>query len=79
MGRTIQEEVVDGFLNVFGTKNLKVTDLSIAPILPTTAQIIGLNAVQFIQKYPHPYVVNNQNLKIMRNNHTHDDNVDKKL
>ncbi|PGZ61913.1 hypothetical protein COE58_09150 [Bacillus cereus] len=34
MGRNIREEVVDGFLNVFGTKNLKVADLSVAPILP---------------------------------------------
>ncbi|EGW38050.1 GMC family oxidoreductase [Desulfosporosinus sp. OT] len=54
MGRNIQEGVVDGFLNVFGTKNLKVADLSIAPILPDgntsmPAQMIGLNAVRFIQ------------------------------
>jgi choline dehydrogenase len=61
MGRTIQEGVVDGFLNVFGTKNLKVADLSIAPILPdgqpsTAAQMIGLNAVRFIQNNPHAYV-----------------------
>jgi choline dehydrogenase len=55
MGRTIKEGVVDGFLNVFGTKNLKVADLSISPILPDgntgiPAQMIGLNAVRFIQK-----------------------------
>jgi choline dehydrogenase len=55
MGRNIKEGVVDGFLNVFGTKNLKVADLSISPILPDgntaiPAQIIGLNAVRFIQK-----------------------------
>jgi choline dehydrogenase len=53
MGRNIQEGVVNGFLNVFGTKNLKVADLSIAPILPdgnpyNPAQMIGLNAVRFI-------------------------------
>ncbi|MGE7954480.1 GMC family oxidoreductase [Lysinibacillus xylanilyticus] len=54
MAKSIQEGVVDGFLNVFGTKNLKVADLSVSPILPdgnTTlaAQMIGLNAVKFIQ------------------------------
>ncbi|WP_409275891.1 GMC family oxidoreductase [Neobacillus sp. SCS-31] len=54
MGNTKEEGVVDGFLNVFGTRNLKVADLSIAPILPdgNTAlpcQMIGLNAVRFIQ------------------------------
>ncbi|HDX9590545.1 TPA: GMC family oxidoreductase [Bacillus pseudomycoides] len=65
MGRTIQEGVVDGFLNVFGTKNLKVADLSISPILPDgntsiPAQMIGLNAVRFIQEDPHPYVVDDK-------------------
>jgi len=54
MGRDIEEGVVDGFLNVFGTKKLKVADLSIAPILPDgntslPAQIIGLNTVRFIR------------------------------
>ncbi|MDN3018911.1 GMC family oxidoreductase [Paenibacillus sp. BSR1-1] len=54
MGRTIADGVVDGFLNVFGTKNLKVADLSIAPILPDGntvlgAEVIGLNAARFIQ------------------------------
>ncbi|CRK84674.1 GMC family oxidoreductase [Neobacillus massiliamazoniensis] len=54
MGQVIEEGVVDGFLNVFGTKNLKIADLSIAPILPdgntsTGAQMIGLNAVRFIR------------------------------
>jgi len=54
MAKSIQDGVVDGFLNVFGTKNLKVADLSVSPILPdgnTTlaAQMIGLNAVKFIQ------------------------------
>jgi len=54
MGRNIQEGVVNGFLDVFGTMNLKVADLSISPILPDgntsiPAQMIGLNAVRFIQ------------------------------
>ncbi|MFB9324605.1 GMC family oxidoreductase [Paenibacillus aurantiacus] len=54
MGRTIQEGVVDGYLNVFGTDKLKVADLSISPILPDgstsiPAQMIGLNAVRFIR------------------------------
>ncbi len=54
MGRNIEEGVVDGFLNVFGTENLKVADLSISPILPDgntvlAAQMIGLNAVRFIR------------------------------
>lgn len=62
MGRNIQGGVVDGYLNVFGTKNLKVADLSIVPILPDgntsiPAQMIGLNAVRFIQNNPHPYVI----------------------
>lgn len=55
MGRNISEGVVDGFLNVFGTKKLKVADLSVAPILPdgntsTASQMIGLNAVRFIRE-----------------------------
>lgn len=54
MGKNIQEGVVDGFLNVFGTTNLKVADLSVAPILPDgntsiPAEMIGLNAVRFIR------------------------------
>ncbi|SFC85502.1 choline dehydrogenase [Bacillus sp. UNCCL81] len=54
MARSVREGVVDGELNVFGTKNLKVADLSVAPILPDgntslPSQIIGLNAVRFIQ------------------------------
>jgi choline dehydrogenase len=62
MGRDIEEGVVDGFLNVFGTQNLKVADLSIAPILPDghtsiPAQMIGLNAVRFIQSNPNSFVV----------------------
>lgn len=55
MGRTINDGVVDGYLNVFGTKNLKVADLSISPILPDgntsmPSQVIGLNAVRFIRE-----------------------------
>lgn len=55
MGKTIEEGVVDGRLNVFGTKNLKVADLSVAPILPDgntaiPAQMIGLNCVRFIKE-----------------------------
>lgn len=55
MGRNIREGVVDGFLNVFGTKNLKVADLSVAPIIPDgntsiPAQMIGLNVVRFIRE-----------------------------
>ena len=62
MAKDINSGVVNAFLDVFGTKNLKVADLSIAPILPdgnpsTAAQMIGLNAVRFIQNDPHPYVV----------------------
>jgi len=65
MVTNIGEGVVDSFLNIFGTKNLKVADLSIAPILPDgntsiPAQMIGLNAVRFIQNDPHPYVVNDR-------------------
>ena len=61
MGKNIQEGVVDGFLNVFGTRNLKVADLSVAPILPDgntsiPVQMIGLNAVRFIQNNPNAYV-----------------------
>ncbi|MDQ0243140.1 choline dehydrogenase [Bacillus fengqiuensis] len=68
MGRTIQDGVVDGFLNVFGTKNLKVADLSIAPILPdgqpsTAAQMIGLNAVRFIREDTSPYVVDDEDFE----------------
>ena len=62
MAGTIEEGVVNGCLDVFGTINLKVADLSIAPILPdgntsTAAQMIGLNAVRFIQTNSNPYVV----------------------
>lgn len=65
MGENIEEGVVDGFLNVFGTKNLKVADLSIAPILPdgntsTAAQMIGLNTVRFIREDSSPYVMDDE-------------------
>ncbi|MFP7298706.1 GMC family oxidoreductase [Neobacillus niacini] len=64
MGTSIQDGVVNEFLNVFGVKNLKVADLSIAPILPDgntsiPAQMIGLNAVRFIQ--------NNHDLNVNEN------------
>ncbi|WP_339200118.1 GMC family oxidoreductase [Peribacillus sp. FSL P2-0133] len=62
MAKTIQDGVVNEVLNVFGTKNLKVADLSVSPILPDgntsiPAQMIGLNAVRFIQNNPHPIVI----------------------
>ena len=62
MAPDINHGVVNACLDVFGTKNLKVADLSIAPILPDgntslAAQMIGLNAVRFIQNDPHPYLV----------------------
>ncbi|WP_026693556.1 GMC family oxidoreductase [Peribacillus kribbensis] len=55
MARSIQKGVVDGYLNVFGTKNLKVADLSISPILPDgntsiPSQMIGLACVRFIKE-----------------------------
>lgn len=55
MGRNRRQGVVDGFLNVFGVKNLKVADLSVAPVLPDgntsmPSQMIGLNAVRFIRE-----------------------------
>lgn len=57
MGQGIHQGVVDGFLNVFGTRNLKVADLSIAPIMPDgntclAAQVIGLNAARLIKQEP---------------------------
>lgn len=67
MGQTIQEGVVDGFLNVFGTQNLKVADLSISPLLPdgqpsAAAQMIGLNAVRFIKEDSSSYVMTDMEL-----------------
>lgn len=67
MAKTRKEGVVDGYLNVFGTKNLKVADISISPILPDgntslPAQMIGLNAVRFIQGNRHPYVLSDDEL-----------------
>lgn len=48
------EGVTDGYLNVFGTANLKVADLSVSPILPdgntaVPSQMIALNAARFLQ------------------------------
>ncbi|WP_441293655.1 GMC family oxidoreductase, partial [Bacillus cereus] len=68
MGKSIEDGVVNGSLNVFGAKNLKVADLSISPILPDgntsiPAQMIGLNAVRFIQEDPCPYVVDDTEIK----------------
>lgn len=68
MGKNIEDGVVDAFLNVFGTKNLKVADLSIAPILPdgntsTAAQMIGLNAVRFIREDTSLHVVDDEELE----------------
>jgi choline dehydrogenase len=67
MGRNIQEGVVDSYLNVFGTKNLKVADLSISPILQDgnntlPVQITGLNAVRFIKNDKDPCVVTDEEL-----------------
>lgn len=68
MGKSIEDGVVNESLNVFGTKNLKVADLSIAPILPDgntsiPAQMIGLNAVRFIREDTSPYVVDDEELE----------------
>ncbi len=67
MGKSIKDGVVDGFLNVFGTKNLKVADLSIAPILhdgnnTMPVQVIGLNAARFIKYDRNPCVVSDEEL-----------------
>jgi choline dehydrogenase len=68
MGRNIQEGVVDGFLNVFGTKNLKVSDLSVFPVLHDGNNAIpvqvsaGLNTARFIKNDPHPCAVTNEEL-----------------
>ncbi|MDA1852372.1 GMC family oxidoreductase [Bacillus cereus] len=68
MGKSIEDGVVNEFLNVFGIQNLKIADLSISPILPDgntsiPAQMIGLNAVRFIQEDPFPYVVDDMEIK----------------
>ncbi|MGM2818247.1 GMC family oxidoreductase [Bacillus cereus group sp. Bce001] len=68
MGKSIEDGVVNEYLNVFGTQNLKVADLSISPILPDgntsiPAQMIGLNAVRFIREDPFPYVVDDMEIK----------------
>ena len=66
MGKSIEDGVVNEYLNVFGTQNLKVA--SISPILPDgntsiPAQMIGLNAVRFIREDPFPYVVDDMEIK----------------
>ncbi|WP_338786221.1 GMC family oxidoreductase [Metabacillus sp. FJAT-53654] len=68
MAKRIQDGVVDGYLNVFGTKNLKVADLSISPILPDgntsiPSQMIGLACVRFIQENFTPYVLVDEELE----------------
>jgi choline dehydrogenase len=67
MGRNIQEGVVDGFLNVFGTKNLKVADLSVFPVLQDgnnamPVQMTGLNAARFIKNNPEPCVLSDEEI-----------------
>jgi choline dehydrogenase len=67
MGNSIQDGVVDGFLNVFGTQNLKVADLSISPVLQDgnntmPVQMIGLNAVRFIKNDPSPCCLSDEEL-----------------
>lgn len=62
MANSVQSGVVKGNLDVFGTKNLKVADISIVPILADgntsiAAQMIGLNAVRFIQNDRNSYVM----------------------
>ncbi|WP_462410308.1 GMC family oxidoreductase [Neobacillus sp. Marseille-QA0830] len=68
MADSEENGVVNGQLDVFGTMNLKVADLSIAPILPdgntsVAARMIGLNAVRFIQDNPHPYVLDDNDFE----------------
>lgn len=68
MGRNIQEGVVDGFLNVFGTKNLKVSDLSVFPVLHDGNNAIpvqvsaGLNTARFIKNEQNAWVVTDEEL-----------------
>ncbi|WP_430111939.1 GMC family oxidoreductase [Paenibacillus sp. B1-33] len=68
MGKSVCDGVVNGQLDVFGTTNLKVADLSVAPILPDgntsiPAQMIGLNAVRFIQNNRCPYVLDDEDFE----------------
>ncbi|NWK69047.1 GMC family oxidoreductase [Bacillus paramycoides] len=68
MGKSIKDGVVNSKLDVFGTQNLKVADLSVAPILPDgntsiPARMIALNAVRFIQNNPCPYVVDDEDFE----------------
>ena len=68
MGTSIQDGVVDGFLNVFGTKNLKVADLSVFPVLHDGNNAMpvqvsaGLNAARFIKRTPNPWAVSDEEL-----------------
>ncbi|SYX86884.1 GMC family oxidoreductase [Paenibacillus alvei] len=68
MGKSVCDGVVNGQLDVFGTTNLKVADLSVAPILPDgntsiPAQMIGLNAVRFIQNNRCPCVLDDEDFE----------------
>jgi choline dehydrogenase len=68
MGRNIQEGVVDEFLNVFGTKNLKISDLSVFPVLHDGNNAIpvmvsaGLNAARFVKNNPNPLIVSDEEI-----------------
>jgi choline dehydrogenase-like flavoprotein len=73
MANSVQEGVVNEFLDVFGTINLKVADLSISPILPDgntsqAAQMIGLNVARFIQNNPNPYILDDDFLEDIDDN-----------
>lgn len=68
MSKSIKDGVVDGYLNVHGTNNLKVADLSVSPVLPDgntsiPAQMIGLNTVRFIREENNSYIFKNNELK----------------
>lgn len=68
MGKSKEDGVVNKYLNVFGTVNLKVADLSISPILPDgntsiPAQMIGLNAVRFIRNNPSAFVADDDDFE----------------
>lgn len=67
MGKSIKDGVVDGFLNVFGTQNLKVADLSVCPVLQDgnntlPVQVVGLNAARFIKYDENSCVVSDEEL-----------------